>query len=108
MFAQLPRSGLRASVKVCDHLLHPLRRALRRTKPGQRTGKFRLGSDQLLVDASGQSKISVQDYAVAMIDELERRLMFGSAFGAGYRKQAATNNEVWLADQKYSHNANLF
>jgi uncharacterized protein len=41
-------------------------------KPGQRTGKFRLGNDQLLVDATGQSKISVQDYAVAMIDELER------------------------------------
>src|SRR5258705_2661024 len=41
-------------------------------KPGQRTGKFRLGNDQqLLVDATGQSKISVQDYAVAMIDELE-------------------------------------
>ena len=37
-------------------------------KPGDRTGKFRLGSDQLLVDATGQSKISVQDYAVAMID----------------------------------------
>src|SRR5271168_3243512 len=32
-------------------------------KPGQRTGKFRLGSDQLLVGATGQSKISVQDYA---------------------------------------------
>ena len=41
-------------------------------KPGQRTGKFRLGNDQLLIDATGQSKISVQDYAVAMIDELER------------------------------------
>jgi len=40
--------------------------------PGHRTGKFRLGNDQLLVDATGQSKISVQDYAVAMIDELER------------------------------------
>ena len=33
-------------------------------EPGQRTGKFRLGNDQLLVDATGQSKISVQDYAV--------------------------------------------
>lgn len=41
-------------------------------KPGQRTGSFRLGTDQLLVDATGQSTISVQDYAVAMIDELER------------------------------------
>lgn len=41
-------------------------------EPGQRTGKFRLGGDQLLVDAQGESRISLEDYAVAMIDELER------------------------------------
>ena len=40
-------------------------------QPGIRTGKFRLGTDQLLVNSNGQSRISVQDYAVAMIDELE-------------------------------------
>lgn len=40
--------------------------------PGERTGVFRLGTDQLLADAAGQSHISVQDYAVAMIDELEQ------------------------------------
>jgi putative NADH-flavin reductase len=40
-------------------------------QPGERTGKFRLGEDQLLVDADGQCRISVEDYAVAMIDELE-------------------------------------
>jgi uncharacterized protein len=40
-------------------------------EPGERTGAFRLGGDQLLVDAEGQCRISVQDYAVAMIDELE-------------------------------------
>jgi len=40
-------------------------------EPGERTGKFRLGGDQLLVDAEGRSRISLQDYAVAMIDELE-------------------------------------
>jgi putative NADH-flavin reductase len=50
----------------------------------QRTGKFRLGNDQLLVDATGQSKISVQDYAVAMIDELERPAHVGRRFTAGY------------------------
>ena len=38
---------------------------------GTRTGKFRLGRDQLLVDAQGQSQISLEDYAMAMIDELE-------------------------------------
>ena len=41
-------------------------------EPGERTGRFRLGTDQLLADASGASRISVQDYAVAMLDELER------------------------------------
>lgn len=39
--------------------------------PGQRTAQFRLGQDQLLVDATGKSHISVEDYAVAMVDELE-------------------------------------
>jgi putative NADH-flavin reductase len=40
-------------------------------EPGERTGAFRLGADQMLVDAQGQCRISTQDYAVAMIDELE-------------------------------------
>jgi putative NADH-flavin reductase len=53
-------------------------------KPGQRTGKFRLGNDQLLVDATGKSEISVQDYAVAMIDELERPAHVGRRFTVGY------------------------
>ncbi|GAA0573283.1 NAD(P)-dependent oxidoreductase [Halomonas salifodinae] len=39
--------------------------------PGERSGEFRLGGDGLLSDAEGQSRISVQDYAVAMLDELE-------------------------------------
>lgn len=40
-------------------------------QPGTRTGKYRVGKDDLLVDAEGNSFISVEDYAVAMIDELE-------------------------------------
>ena len=40
--------------------------------PGERTGKFRLGGDQLVADAKGDSKISAEDYAVAMIDEVEK------------------------------------
>jgi putative NADH-flavin reductase len=47
-------------------------------KPITRTGKFRLGSDHLLVDEAGQSVISVEDYAVAMIDELETQRISGS------------------------------
>jgi uncharacterized protein len=53
-------------------------------KTGERTGKFRLGRDQLLVDANGESKISVQDYAVAMIDELERPTHSRQRFTVGY------------------------
>jgi putative NADH-flavin reductase len=53
-------------------------------KSGVRSGKFRLGTDQLLVDASGHSAISVQDYAVAMIDELERPAHLRQRFTVGY------------------------
>ena len=47
-------------------------------------GKFRLGNDQLLVDAIGQSEISVQDYAVAMIEELECPIHVRQRFTVGY------------------------
>jgi len=52
--------------------------------PGRRTVKFRLGGDQLLVDANGESRISVQDYAVAMIDELESPAHIRQRFTVGY------------------------
>jgi putative NADH-flavin reductase len=52
--------------------------------PGQRTGKFRLGTDQLLKDANGQSRISVADYAMAMIDEVERPAHIRQRFTVGY------------------------
>ncbi len=40
--------------------------------PGERTGKFRLGGDQLVTDAAGKSRISYDDYAIALVDELEK------------------------------------
>lgn len=40
--------------------------------PGERTGTFRLGGDQLLADAEGRSWISAEDYAIAFLDELEK------------------------------------
>ncbi|HYD97026.1 MAG TPA: NAD(P)-dependent oxidoreductase [Noviherbaspirillum sp.] len=52
--------------------------------PGQRTGRFRLGLDQLLVDAAGESRISVEDYAVAMVDELEKPAHARRRFTVGY------------------------
>jgi putative NADH-flavin reductase len=52
---------------------------------GQRTGKFRLGKDDLIVDpATGISHISVQDYAVAMVDELEKPAHHKERFTIGY------------------------
>jgi uncharacterized protein len=51
---------------------------------GQRTGRFRLGGDQLLADAQGRSHISLQDYAAAMIDELERPAHVRQRFTVGY------------------------
>ncbi|AJG20035.1 NAD(P)-dependent oxidoreductase [Cupriavidus basilensis] len=41
-------------------------------EPGTRTGKFRVGEETLLSDASGKSWISMEDYAIAMIDEVEK------------------------------------
>ncbi len=39
--------------------------------PGERTGQFRLGQDDLLLDDQGNSRISVQDYALALLDEVD-------------------------------------
>ncbi|NLU68691.1 NAD(P)H-binding protein [Streptomyces sp. HNM0574] len=40
--------------------------------PGERTGRFRVGGDRLLTDTEGNSRISAEDYAVALVDELEQ------------------------------------
>jgi putative NADH-flavin reductase len=40
-------------------------------QPGQRTGKFRLGTDRLLTDDRGESRISMEDFAIALVNELE-------------------------------------
>ncbi len=41
--------------------------------PGERTGRYRLGGNQLLVDENGNSEISAEDYAIAIADLLEQR-----------------------------------
>jgi putative NADH-flavin reductase len=53
-------------------------------EPGLRTGKFRLGKDDMIVNEKGESKISVQDYAMAMIDELEKPAHHQERFTIGY------------------------
>jgi len=50
-------------------------------EPGTRTGKFRVGSDELITGANGESRISMEDYAIAMVDELEK--------GANRRKRVS-------------------
>ena len=52
--------------------------------PGQRTGQFRLGKDDLIVNDKGESNISVEDYAVAMIDEVENKAHHKERFTIGY------------------------
>ena len=52
--------------------------------PGNRTGQFRLGKDNLIVDKDGNSKISVEDYAVAMLDEVENEAHHQERFTIGY------------------------
>ncbi|MFI1396663.1 NAD(P)-dependent oxidoreductase [Streptomyces sp. NPDC020681] len=53
-------------------------------EPGERTGAYRLGTDELLVDSAGNSAISMEDLAVALIDEAElpgrRRTRFTVAY----------------------------
>lgn len=50
---------------------------------GERTGKFRLGKDQLLTGDQG-SRISFEDYAVALVDEIERPSHIRQRFTVGY------------------------
>jgi putative NADH-flavin reductase len=52
--------------------------------PGERTGKYRTGKDHILYHEPGKSAISLEDYAVAMIDEIERPAHHRERFTVGY------------------------
>ena len=52
--------------------------------PGERTGHYRATGDQFLADAHGRSRISFEDYAVAVLDELEHPQHVGRRFGVAY------------------------
>jgi uncharacterized protein len=52
--------------------------------PGERTGKFRIGTDQLLFNKDGQSIISMEDVAYAMMDEIENPKFIQKRFTVGY------------------------
>jgi len=52
--------------------------------PGERTGKFRLGTDTLIADEKHDSRISLEDYAIALVDELETPKHRRARFTIGY------------------------
>ncbi len=52
-------------------------------RAGERTGRFRLGKDQLLANDKGSS-VSFEDYAVAAVDELEKPTHVRERFTVGY------------------------
>ena len=52
--------------------------------PGKRTGKYRTTDDKLLLDDNGKSFITFEDYAVAVLDELERPQHVAKRFGVAY------------------------
>ena len=52
--------------------------------PGERTGHYRVGGDQFMTDSNGESRISLEDYAVAMLDEVERPKHHRKRFSVAY------------------------
>ncbi len=83
MEARLERVGIPAAYKVAvlahRDALNEYRQSNRNwtylsppaeIRPGERTGRFRLGENQMLFDAEGRSRISYEDFAVALMDEV--------------------------------------
>ena len=52
--------------------------------PGERTGNFRVGGDQLLSNAQGESKVSAEDFAIGLIDEVEKPKHLRGRFTVAY------------------------
>jgi uncharacterized protein len=53
-------------------------------EPGDRTGTYRTAADDLLTDDAGESRISAEDFAVAVVDEIERPQHAGRRFTVAY------------------------
>jgi putative NADH-flavin reductase len=53
-------------------------------EPGERRGSYRLGLDELVVDGEGTSSISMEDFAVALLDEAEQPTHRRVRFTVGY------------------------
>lgn len=52
--------------------------------PGERTGKYRIGTESPVFNSQGESEISVQDTAVTIVDEIENHKFSRKRFTAGY------------------------
>ena len=52
--------------------------------PGERTGKYRTGTNNLVSDEKGESKITFADYAIALVDEIEKPKHERALFSVGY------------------------
>lgn len=52
--------------------------------PGERTGRYRIGGDQPVRDTDGRSRISIEDAAVALLDEVELPRFIQRRFTIGY------------------------
>ena len=76
-----PGLRLMDSGEVPENILPGVKADMR---PGVRTGRYRLGKDDMIVDIVGNSHISVEDYAAAMIDELEHPKHHQERFTIGY------------------------
>jgi uncharacterized protein len=53
-------------------------------EPGERTGVYRIAKEDLLISEDGSSRISAEDYAVALLDEIEHPRHIGERFTVGY------------------------
>jgi hypothetical protein len=53
-------------------------------EPGERIGKFRLGKDELIANEKQESRISMEDYAIALVNELEKPDHRRQRFSVGY------------------------
>lgn len=53
-------------------------------EPGERTGRYRVSEDSLMFDGQGESRISMEDYAIAVVDELEQPNHVRSRFGVAW------------------------
>jgi uncharacterized protein len=53
-------------------------------QPGERTGKFRLSGNAFMTDNEGQSCVSAEDFAIALVDELEKPRHLREVLGVVY------------------------